>query len=481
MAIEYETVIGLEVHVQLDTNTKIFCGCSTDYDGADANTHVCPICLGHPGVLPKLNEKVVRYAVKAGLALDCKINNFSKFDRKNYFYPDNPKAYQISQFDDPYCEHGHIDIKLSSGEEKRIGVTRIHMEEDAGKLVHSDFADESYVNLNRAGMPLCEIVSEPDMRTSEEAYEYLNKLRTLIKYSGVSNVSMELGSLRCDANVSVRPKGQKEFGTRTETKNLNSFKAVAKAIDYEVERQIALIEDGGTVVQETRLWDDNKGATKTMRSKEEAHDYRYFPEPDLVPIIITDEEIEKLRAEMPEFPEAKIARFVKEYKIPEYDAEVLTVELSMANYFEDVVKFCGNGKAASNLIMMEVIRVLNDKKIDIEDFSIKAENLAKIIKLIDNDTISKSAAKKLFNIMVEDSREPEEIVKAEGMVQITDTGAMEELVDGILAANPQSIQDFKDGKKKAMGFLTGQCMKASKGQGNPKIINKILIEKLNSI
>lgn len=481
MSIEYEVVIGLEVHCQLKTNTKIFCGCSTEYDGAEPNTHTCPICLGHPGVLPKLNKKVLEYAIKAGYALNCNINKYNKFDRKNYFYPDNPKAYQISQYEKPYAEHGHIDIKLKNGTTKRIGITRIHMEEDAGKLVHSDIADESYVNLNRAGMPLVEIVSEPDMRSSEEAYEYLTKLKSLIKYSGVSDVSMELGSLRCDANVSIRPKGQKEFGTRTETKNLNSFKAVAKAIEYEIERQKEVIESGGKVIQETRLWDDNKGVTKSMRSKEEANDYRYFPEPDLVDIIIPDEMLESIKNSMPEFPEEKIKRFVEEYSIPEYDAEVLCNDKDMADYFEIAAKESENPKSASNWIMTEIIRVLNEKQIEMKDFTIKAENMGKLIKLIDKNVISNSIAKKVFGFMLEEEKDPEIIVKEQGLVQISDEGAIEAIIVEVLKSNPESVEDYKNGKTKAMGFLVGQAMKATKGKANPQTVNKILVDKLSEM
>lgn len=481
MSIEYEVVIGLEVHCQLKTNTKIFCGCSTEYDGADPNTHTCPICLGHPGVLPKLNKKVLEYAIKAGYALNCNINKYNKFDRKNYFYPDNPKAYQISQYEKPYAEHGHIDIKLKNGTTKRIGITRIHMEEDAGKLVHSDIADESYVNLNRAGMPLVEIVSEPDMRSSEEAYEYLTKLKSLIKYSGVSDVSMELGSLRCDANVSIRPKGQKEFGTRTETKNLNSFKAVAKAIEYEIERQKEVIESGGKIIQETRLWDDNKGVTKSMRSKEEANDYRYFPEPDLVDIIIPDEMLESIKNSMPEFPEEKIKRFVEEYSIPEYDAEVLCNDKDMADYFEIAAKESENPKSASNWIMTEIIRVLNEKQIEMKDFTIKAENMGKLIKLIDKNVISNSIAKKVFGFMLEEEKDPEIIVKEQGLVQISDERAIEAIIVEVLKSNPESVEDYKNGKTKAMGFLVGQAMKATKGKANPQTVNKILVDKLSEM
>ncbi len=481
MAVEYEAVIGLEVHCQLKTNTKIFCGCSTEYDGSEPNTHVCPICLGHPGVLPKLNKKVLEYSVKAGLALGCKINQKTKFDRKNYFYPDLPKAYQISQFDIPYAEHGAIDIRLPSGKEKRIGITRIHMEEDAGKLIHSEYVDESYVNLNRACVPLIEIVSEPDIRSSEEAYEYLVKLKSLLKYTDISDVSMELGSLRCDANVSVRPVGQKEFGTRTETKNLNSFKAVAKAIDYEIARQIEVIENGGKIIQETRLWDENKGITKSMRSKEDADEYRYFPEPDLVTVEITDEMIAKIKSEMPEFPEQKVIRFVEQYGIPKYDAEVLSAEKEMADYFETVVKTSGNAKTASNWIMTEVMRVLKDKNIEIDEFSVSAENIGKLIQLIDNNTISGKIAKELFEIMLTDSRDPKVIVEEKGMVQITDTKAIEEMIAQVIADNPQSIEDFKAGKDRAKKFLIGQAMKASKGKANPQLVNQILEDQLSRV
>lgn len=478
---EWEAVIGLEVHVQLKTNTKIFCGCSTQYEENQANKNVCPVCLGHPGVLPKLNEKVLDYAIRGGLALNCKINNLTKFDRKNYFYPDLPKAYQISQFDKPYAEFGHIDITLKDGREKRINITRIHMEEDAGKLVHSDMVDESYVNLNRACIPLIEIVSEPDIRSSEEAYEYLNKLKTLIKYSGISDCSMELGSLRCDANVSVRKKGAEKFGTRTETKNMNSFKAVARAIDYEIGRQIDVIESGGKIIQETRLWDDNKGETRSMRSKEEAHDYRYFPDPDLVDIEISDEMIAFVKSELPEFPEAKVARFVSEYGIPEYDAKVLSTDKSLADYFENVAKESGNPKAASNWVMGDVTRVLKEKGIEIEEFGISYDKIAKIIKLIDNNTISSKIAKEVYEAVLVENKDPELIVKEKGLVQITDTKALEEMIDKVLSANPQIVADYKAGKEKAFMSLVGQTMKETKGKANPKIVNDLLKEKLSKI
>lgn len=481
MAREWEAVIGLEVHCQLKTGTKVWCGCSTDYDSAEPNTHVCPICLGHPGVLPKLNEKVLDYAIKAGLALNCHINEESKFDRKNYFYPDTPKNYQITQFDKPYAENGYLDIKLNSGREKRIGITRIHIEEDAGKSIHT--TNESFVNFNRASMPLIEIVSEPDIRTPEEAYEYLNTLKTAIKYTGISDVSMELGSLRCDANVSVREKGSEKFGTRTETKNLNSFKAVAKAIEYEIGRQIELLENGGVVEQETLLWDEANGVTRVMRSKEEANDYRYFPEPDLVKVIITNERLERLKAEMPESKVDKVKRFVKEYQLKEVDAEILANEIELADYFEQVAKYSNNPKSSANWIITEVLRVLKEENKEIIDFVINAEDLAKIIKLIDAGTISSKIAKKVFEMKLTDNRDPEEIVKAEGLVQVSDTGEIEKIVDEVIANNPKMVEDYKvadEGRKpRVLKGLMGQVMKATKGKANPQLVTELFIKKLS--
>ena len=473
---EYETVIGLEVHCQLKTNTKVWCSCDADYDNKEPNTAVCPICTGQPGALPKLNEKVLDYAIKAALALGCEINRESYFDRKNYFYPDSPKNYQITQFFKPYAENGVLKIMTNSGKEASVGIERIQIEEDTAKSIHT--ASETLLNYNRASVPLIEIISKPEIKNAEEAYAYLNTLKDRLKYTKVSDVSMELGSLRCDANVSVRKKGETKLGTRTETKNLNSFKAVVKAIEYETNRQIEVLENGGRVVQETRLWDEENAVTKPMRSKEEAMDYRYFPEPDLPAIIITESRLSNVKDEMPEFADEKAKRFINEYKLNEMEAATLSSEQELAEYYEEVVKVSDDARLAANWVLTEILRVLKEKNISIEEFSVEPENIGKLIKLIKANTISSKIAKDVFEILLSENKDPEIIVKEKGLVQITDNSEIEKIVEQVLNENPQSVEDYKAGKSNALKYLVGQSMRLSKGKANPQMINEMILARL---
>ena len=473
----YETVIGLEVHVELATKTKIFCGCSTEFGGAP-NTHCCPVCTGMPGTLPVLNKKVVEYAIAAGLATNCTITQKCKFDRKNYFYPDLPKAYQVSQLYLPICRNGHIDIEVD-GIKKSIGIHEIHMEEDAGKLVHDEWDDCTLVDYNRCGVPLIEIVSDPDMRSADEVIAYLEKLKLILQYLGVSDCKMQEGSLRADVNLSVREVGAPEFGTRTEMKNLNSFKSIARAIEGERKRQIERIEYGKTVIQETRRWDDNKDSSFAMRSKEDAQDYRYFPEPDLVPIEISDEWIAKIKDAEPELRDAKTLRYEKEYDIPEYDASIITSSKSLADLFEATVDICGEPKEVSNWIMVEVMRLLKEHAMDPEEIHFAPENLAKLIALIHANTINRTVAKEVFEVVFSENVDPEKYVEEKGLKMVNDEGALRSTIESIVEANPQSVEDYHAGKTKAIGFLVGQTMKAMKGKANPAMINEILLELLS--
>ncbi|MGC8924972.1 MAG: Asp-tRNA(Asn)/Glu-tRNA(Gln) amidotransferase subunit GatB [Calditerrivibrio sp.] len=476
----FEPVIGLEVHVQLNTNTKIFCSCPTTF-GEEPNTNVCPVCLGMPGVLPVLNEKVVEYTVKAGLALNCKIQERSVFARKNYFYPDLPKNYQISQFELPICLDGFVDIDTDNGV-KRIGITRIHMEEDAGKLIHGENLGNpnfSYVDYNRTGTPLIEIVSEPDMRSSEEAKAYLEKLKLILEYTGVSDCSMEKGSLRCDANVSVRPLGQREFGTKVEIKNMNSFKNVQKAIDYEIRRQISEIESGNIIVQETRLWDPDKGITISMRSKEESHDYRYFPDPDLVSVVVTKDMIDSIKKTLPDMPDKVMAMLISDYNLPEYDASVLVSSKELSDFFFETSKLTKNYKAISNWIQTEIMRVMNEKGCSIDEVGISPAHLSELITLVDENVISLKIAKSLFDDILKEKRSPKELVKEKGLVQIADENALEEVVKKVLSASPKEVERYKNGETKLIGFFVGQIMKETKGKANPKIVNELLTKLLS--
>ncbi len=473
----FETVIGLEVHAELATDTKIYCSCANEF-GGDTNTHCCPICTGMPGTLPVLNKKVVDYGIKAGLATNCSITKEGKQDRKNYFYPDLPKAYQTSQFDLPLCTNGYVDITVD-GNKKRIGITRIHIEEDAGKLFHEAVAGNTLVDFNRCGVPLIEIVSEPDMRSSEEARAYLENLKAILEYTGVSDCKMQEGSLRCDINVSVRPEGQEEFGTRTEMKNVNSFSGAVRAIEYESQRQINEILAGNKIVQETRRWDDTKGVSIAMRSKEEAQDYRYFPEPDLVPIIVDDEWIEKIRKSIPELPAQRKERYINEGGLTEYDAGQITMSIHLADYLDKCMELGAKGKAASNWILSDISRLLNENNMEPSQIPIPAEHLVKLISIIEKGTISNNQGKKVIEELFANPRDPEIIIKEKGLVQISDEGALLKIVVEIIDNNPQSVADYKGGKDKAIGFLVGQTMRATKGQGNPQLLNKLIKEELD--
>jgi aspartyl-tRNA(Asn)/glutamyl-tRNA(Gln) amidotransferase subunit B len=472
----FETVIGLEVHAQLKTRTKIFCSCSTAF-GAPPNTHTCPVCLGLPGVLPVLNRQVVEYTLRMALATHCQIARESRFARKNYFYPDLPKGYQISQYELPIAEHGHLDIEIDD-QAKRIGITRIHMEEDAGKLIHDGDRPLSRVDLNRTGVPLMEIVSEPDLRSPEEAGAYLRKLRNIIRYLGIGDGNMEEGSFRCDANVSIRPVDSEALGTRTEIKNLNSFKNVEKAIRYEVARQHDLLMEGESVVQETRLWDPATSRTNAMRGKEEAHDYRYFPDPDLVPLVIDEEWIARVRRELPELPDPKKQRFVDQYGLPAYDAGVLTGSRDLADFFEATVAQGAAPKPASNWIMGSLLGLLNSEGLDITGSPIGAPDLAELLQLIDKGTISGTIAKSIFEEMAATGKSAGEIVAAKGLEQVSDSDAIAAIIDKILADHPEEVERLKAGNKKLIGFFVGQVMKSTKGKANPKVVNQLLTDKI---
>ncbi len=475
---QYETVIGLEVHVELATKTKIFCSCSTEFGGAP-NSHTCPVCTGMPGSLPVLNKQVVDYAVAVGLATNCDITQYNKFDRKNYFYPDNPQNYQISQLYLPICRNGKVEIETENGK-KFIGTHEIHMEEDAGKLVHDEWGDVSLVDFNRSGVPLIEIVSEPDMRSAEEVIAYLEKLRLIIQYLGASDCKLNEGSMRADVNLSVREVGSEKFGTRTETKNLNSFRAIARAIEHERERQIDLLEAGKEVVQETRRWDDNKEYSYAMRSKEDAQDYRYFPDPDLVPVVISDEWINEVKSRQPEFRDEKKARYVSEYKLPEYDADIITLYKKMADIFEAATAICNSPKKVSNWLMVETMRLLKEHNMEPDEITFSPENLAKLVKLTDSNAINSSVAKDVFEEIFKNDIDPEKYVEEKGLKMDNDEEGLKATIEEIVANNPQSVADYKAGKEKAIGFLVGQAMKATKGKANPGIVNKLLKEILDN-
>ncbi|MCK5503639.1 MAG: Asp-tRNA(Asn)/Glu-tRNA(Gln) amidotransferase subunit GatB [Thermodesulfovibrionia bacterium] len=473
---QYEAVIGLEIHAQLLTDTKIFCGCSTKF-GSEPNTQTCPVCIGMPGVLPVMNRKAIEYVVRTGLAVNCEIPSHSRFARKNYFYPDLPKGYQISQYELPLCGRGYVDININ-GSRKRIELTRIHLEEDAGKNIHGSSGNESFVDLNRAGVPLMEIVTEPDIRSPGEAVEFMKKLRAIVRYIGVCDGNMEQGSLRCDANVSVMPEGQKEFGVKTEIKNMNSFRFVEKALDYEIKRQIKAVKDGERIIQETRLWNTEKNITESMRSKEEAHDYRYFPEPDLVPIEFDKAWIEDLKTNIPELPDEKKKRFIEEYKLSDTDADLLTSEISNAEWFEQAIKLGGDPKTVGNWIKGELMKLLNEENKHIEESLLNPKQLIDMLLLIDKGTISGKIAKTVFKEMYKTGKDAETIVKEKGLVQVSDESEIEKVIDDILKGHPGEVERFRGGEAKLMGFFVGQAMKATKGKANPKVVNELLRKKL---
>ena len=474
---DYEVVIGLEVHCELSTKTKIFCSCSTEF-GGEPNSHCCPICMAMPGTLPVLNEKVVEYAVKAGLATNCKIERNSKNDRKNYFYPDNPKSYQISQFDKPLCYDGYVTIEDEKGNEKKVRIERIHIEEDAGKLNHDDYGRGSFVDLNRAGVPLIEVVSKPDLRSAYEVESYMRKLKSIFEYIEISDCKMQEGSLRADVNVSIRKKGSTELGTRTEMKNMNSFKSIVRAIDYEIDRQIEVVEEGGEVVQETLRWDDISGRTFPMRDKEDAQDYRYFPEPDLVAIKLSEEYIENIRKALPELPESRKKRYIEEIGLSEKAANFVTSSKYYSNMFEKASEISNNPKAVSNWLMSDIARIMNEKELEPDKIPFTAENLAELVVLIDKGTISNSIGKKVLEELFENPKEPSKIIEEKGWVQISDEGAIREVVLKVLENNSQSVADYKAGKDKALGYLVGQAMKETRGKANPQMLNKMFMEEL---
>ncbi len=476
---KYEAVIGLEVHAQLLTDTKIFCGCSTKF-GNPPNSNVCPVCLGHPGVLPVLNKKVVEFSVLMGLATNCTINERSILARKNYFYPDLPKGYQISQFEKPICENGFLTVEKKDDTTKKIRIKRIHMEEDAGKSIH-DQGFDTLVDVNRCGVPLIEIVTEPDINSPEEAYLYLTKIKQIVTYLGVCDGNMEEGSLRCDANVSVRLKGEEKLGTKAEVKNMNSFRFVEKALEYEIERQTDVVDSGGKIVQQTLLWNSDLNKVLPMRSKEEAHDYRYFPDPDLVPVIVDEKWKSEIAKSLPELPDKRRARFVEQYNLPIYDAGILTSSKQLADYYEEVLKETNDYKSTSNWVMVDVLKIINEEKLEISDFPITPQNLGKLINLINNNTISGKIAKDVFPEMLKSSKKPETIVKEKNLVQITDTGFIDKSVEDVLNSNQSQVEEYLSGKEKVLGFLVGQIMKATKGKANPQIVNEILKKKLEQL